>query len=154
MLIHANYLGAESAIPPNASIIYCPRTHTAFGHAPHPFRLFLARGIRVALGTDSLASNPDLSILSEMRHLHRLYPDVPGDVLLRMATLSGAEALDRAAETGSLEACKSADLVVVPLATGSDNDPYKRVLESDLSVDRVLFRGQWLAPFATESQLP
>ena len=80
---------------------------------------FSERGIRVALGTDSLASNPDLSILAELRHVHQHYPDVPGDVLLRMATLSGAEALGWADDTGSLEAGKSADLVVVPLAAGA-----------------------------------
>jgi cytosine/adenosine deaminase-related metal-dependent hydrolase len=154
LFIHCNYLLPPERLPNNATIVYCPRTHSAFGHEPHPFRSFLARGIRVALGTDSLASNPDLSILSEMRHLHRHYPDVPGDVLLRMATLSGAEALDRASETGSLEAGKSADLVVVPLASGSDQDPHKRVLESHLSVDSVLFRGQWIARPTTEPQLP
>ena len=37
-----------------------------------------------------------------------------GATLLRMATLSGAEALGWADETGSLEAGKSADLVVIP----------------------------------------
>jgi cytosine/adenosine deaminase-related metal-dependent hydrolase len=154
LFIHGNYLLLPERLPDNATIVYCPRTHSAFGHEPHPFRSFLARGIRVALGTDSLASNPDLSILAEMRHLHRHHPDVPGDVLLRMATLSGAEALGWADETGSLEAGKSADFVVVPLATAVGNDCYKRLLESDFSVERVLFRGQWLMPPTAEPQLP
>jgi cytosine/adenosine deaminase-related metal-dependent hydrolase len=154
LLVHCNYLSPSASIPPNCTIIYCPRTHSAFGHVPHPFRHFLQRGIRVALGTDSLASNPDLSILAEMRHLHRLYPGVPGDVLLRMATLWGAEALGWADETGSLEAGKSADLLVVPLATGTGNDPYQRLFESDLSVQRVLCRGQWIDALTDELQLP
>jgi cytosine/adenosine deaminase-related metal-dependent hydrolase len=154
LLFHCNYLAPSANIPPNCTIIYCPRTHSAFGHAPHPFRHFLQRGVRVALGTDSLASNPDLSILAEMRHLHRRCPDVPGDVLLRMATLSGAEALGWADETGSLETGKSADLVVVPLAPGAGNDPFKRLLESDLSVQRVLCRGQWITMPTAESQSP
>jgi cytosine/adenosine deaminase-related metal-dependent hydrolase len=144
LLVHCNYLASSASIPDNCTIIYCPRTHTAFGHPPHPFRYFLQRGIRVALGTDSLASNPDLSILAELRHLHRLYPDLPGDVLLRMATLSGAEALGWADETGSLEAGKSADLVVVPLETGALSDPYQRLLESNLFAERVLCRGRWI----------
>ena len=66
-------------------------THAAFGHPPHPFREFIARGVRVALGTDSLASNPDLSILGEARFAHSRYPDFPGAELMRMATLSGAK---------------------------------------------------------------
>jgi cytosine/adenosine deaminase-related metal-dependent hydrolase len=145
LLVHGNYLAPSSNIPNNCSIIYCPRTHTAFRHAPHPFQHFLKRGIRVALGTDSLASNPDLSILAELRHLHRQYPDVPGDILLRMATLSGAESLGWADETGSLEAGKSADLVVVPLVPSADTNPYQRLLDSDLPVEQVLFRGRWIS---------
>jgi cytosine/adenosine deaminase-related metal-dependent hydrolase len=154
LLVHCNYLAPSSNIPSNCRIIYCPRTHTAFEHAPHPFRHFLKRGIRVALGTDSLASNPDLSILAEMRHLHRQCPDVSSDVLLRMATLSGAEALGWADETGSLEAGKSADLAIVPLAHGADNDPYQRLFDSDLQVRNVLCRGRWIEPFNASSHSP
>ncbi|MGH7170345.1 MAG: amidohydrolase family protein [Gemmataceae bacterium] len=148
LLVHGNYLAPSVNIPSNCSIVYCPRTHAAFGHGPHPFRRFLERGVRVALGTDSLASNPDLSVLAEMRHLHRHYPDVPGDVLLRMATLSGAEALGWADETGSLEAGKSADLVVVPFSPDAAGDPYQRLLDSSLPVQRVLCRGHWIEPLA------
>ncbi len=154
LLVHCNYLAPDSNVPSNCSIVYCPRTHTAFGHAPHPFRHFLQRGIRVALGTDSLASNPELSILAEARHLHRHYPDVPGEVLLRMATLTGAEALGWADETGSLEAGKSADLVIVPLACGADADPYQRLLDSDLPVQHVLCRGRWIEPFDASLSSP
>jgi aminodeoxyfutalosine deaminase len=143
LFIHGNYLPPSACISRSSTIVYCPRTHAAFGHPPHPFREFLARGIRVALGTDSLASNPDLSVLAEMRHVHRHYPDVPGDVLLRLATLSGAEALGWAEETGSLEVGKSADLVAVPLAPGTEYDPYSRLLDSNLPAERVLYRGGW-----------
>jgi aminodeoxyfutalosine deaminase len=144
LIVHGNFLNLTAAIPANASVVYCPRTHAAFGHSPHPFREFLARGVRVAVGTDSLASNPDLDVLAEIRFLHRLYPDLPGATLLRMATLSGAEALGWADETGSLAPGKSADLVVVPLPPGEEADPYRLVLGSGLPVRRVLFRGQWV----------
>ena len=102
-------------MPPSASIVYCPRTHAAFGHPPHPFRDFLARGTRVALGTDSLASNRDLDMLAEARFVHRKFPEVPGATLLKMATLNGASVLTWGGETGSLTPGKSADLVIVPL---------------------------------------
>ena len=146
LFAHGNYLPTTAVVPQNAAVVYCPRTHAAFGHPPHPFREFLARGVRVAVGTDSLASNPDLDVLAEIRFLHRLYPDVPGAVLLRMATLSGAEALAWADETGSLTPAKSADLVVVPLTPGDDADPHHLLLGADLPVRRVLFRGQWVFP--------
>lgn len=146
LFIHGNYLPPATRLPPNSTIVYCPRTHAAFGHPPHPFREFLARGVRVALGTDSLASNPDLSLLAEVRFLHQRCPDVSGEVLLRMATLSGAEALGWADETGSLETGKSADLIVVPLAPGGDDEPYERWLTGDAPVQRVMYRGRWIDP--------
>jgi cytosine/adenosine deaminase-related metal-dependent hydrolase len=143
LLVHCNYLNAAAAIPSNASVVFCPRTHAAFGHPPHPFRDFLARGVRVALGTDGLASNPDLDLLAEARFLQRLYPDLPGATLLRMATLSGAEALGWADEAGSLTPGKSADLAVLPLPPRDDADPHRLVFDSGLPVRRALFRGRW-----------
>jgi cytosine/adenosine deaminase-related metal-dependent hydrolase len=143
LFAHANYLNPAIQIPPNATIVYCPRTHAAFGHPPHPFRDFLARGVRVALGTDSLASNPDLDLLAEARFVRRHHPDVGGDVLLRMATLAGAEALGWADETGSLEVGKSADLVVLPLPERDESDSHHLLFDSELPVRAVLFRGQW-----------
>ncbi len=143
LFVHCNYLRPDVSIPPNGSIVYCPRTHAAFGHAPHPFRIFLARGVRVALGTDSLASNPDLDLFAEARFLHQCHPDVTGDTLLRMATLSGAEALGWSNETGSLDAGKSADLVALTIPSGPINDPHDLVFDDTASVQRVLFRGQW-----------
>lgn len=144
LFIHGNYLAPSTRIPRNSTIVYCPRTHAAFGHVPHPFREFLARGIRVALGTDSLASNPDLDLLAEARFLHRLYPDFPGEALLRMTTLSGAEALGWADETGSLDAGKSADLVVLLLPDEATSDPHLLVLDSTLPVRKMLCRGTWV----------
>ncbi len=145
LFIHGNYLSPDAPIPPHGTVVYCPRTHAAFGHPPHPFREFLKRGVRVALGTDSLASNPDLDLLAEMRFLHERHPDVSGDVVLRMGTLAGAEALGWADDTGSLTPGKSADLVVLPLPERTATDPSWLILESALQVSRVLFRGRWLS---------
>jgi cytosine/adenosine deaminase-related metal-dependent hydrolase len=142
--VHGNHLAPSARIPRKSTIIYCPRTHAVFGHPPHPFRDFLARGIRVALGTDSLASNPDLDLLAEARFLHRLHPDLPGEMLLRMATLSGAEALGWADQAGSLEPGKSADLAVLPLPDKDGSDPHRLLFGSCRPVRAVLSRGHWL----------
>lgn len=143
VLAHANYADGTLLAVSQSSVVYCPRTHAAFGHPPHPFREFLARGIRVALGTDSLASNPDLDILAEARFIHQRYPDVPGDTLLRMLTLRGAQALGWGDEKGSLTAGKRADLVVLPLPDRDAAEPFGLILESSLAVQAVLIGGQW-----------
>ncbi len=143
LFAHANFADPIVLDATESSIAYCPRTHAAFGHPPHPFREFLARGVRVALGTDSLASNPDLDLLAEARFL-RQQTDVAGETILDMATLSGAAALGWADVTGSLEPGKSADLIVVPLPDQDAADPHDLVLVSELPVSRVMCRGQWL----------
>ena len=141
--VHGNYLAPDAPIPDNGAIVYCPRTHAAFGHTPHPFRSFRTRGVCVALGTDSLASNPDLDLLAEARFVHACHPDVPGSTLLRMATIRGAEALGWEGTTGSLQPGKSADLVVLPLPDVDADDPHRLVFESDRPVSAVMFRGRW-----------
>lgn len=144
LLAHGTYLDPAMPLPANVTVVYCPRTHAAFGHAPHPYRAFLARGVRVALGTDSLASNPDLDLLAEARFLRRRDADVAPAVLLRLATLAGAEALGWAEQTGSLEPGKSADLAVVALTGQDRDDPHDLVLAGDGPVTGLLCRGQWL----------
>jgi aminodeoxyfutalosine deaminase len=145
LIAHGNYLEEKTRIPPNATVIYCPRTHAAFGHPPHPFRRILADGVRVALGTDSLASNPDLDVLAEARLVHERYPEVPGEQILRMATINGAEALGFGRLTGSLEVGKSADLVVAPFAPRDTASPYDGLFseESAERVRRSMWRGAW-----------
>ncbi len=72
LVIHGNYLDDEElaflgANRERMSLVYCPRTHAYFFHPPYPLGRALAAGVHVALGTDSRASNPDLSLLEEMR---------------------------------------------------------------------------------------
>ncbi|MCS6866320.1 MAG: amidohydrolase family protein [Gemmataceae bacterium] len=146
LFAHANYLPLAWAerFTHRHSIVYCPRTHAAFRHPPHPFRQWCARGVRVCLGTDSLASNPDLDLLAEARWVRQSYPDCPGELVLRMATLAGAQALGWADACGSLEVGKSADLVVVPLPNADAADPHELLLRAEGAAERrTLFRGVW-----------
>ena len=76
LVIHGNYLDDEEIgfLAENAAkmaVVYCPRTHAWFGHPPYPLEKMLAAGASVAVGTDSRASSPDLSLLAELRHIAR-----------------------------------------------------------------------------------
>lgn len=128
LAIHGNYLDEEEigfvAGCPNLSVIYCPRTHAYFRHDPHPWRRLLERGINVALGTDSRASNPDLSLWNELLFLRRLAPDLGPALLLELGTSSGARALGVLDETGTIEPGKTADLAIVELPPRDSTDPY------------------------------
>lgn len=126
------------------AIAFCPRTHARFRHAPHPYRALLEKGIVVCLGTDSLASSPSLSILDEIRFLHRRDPSLSGELLLTMATLFGAWALRAETTTGSLRPGKSADLAIIPLPDRVDRDPHSLILESDEPVLSTVFEGDFV----------
>ncbi|MEL6105786.1 MAG: amidohydrolase family protein [Planctomycetota bacterium] len=97
LLIHGNDLQTseieELAGFPKMSVVFCPRTHAFFQHPPHPVADLLRAGVSVALGTDSRASNPDLSVWREVQFLLQRRGDLePADVL-KMATASGGDAL-------------------------------------------------------------
>lgn len=74
---------------------------------------WLRNGARVCLGTDSLASNHQLSIFSEMRILAQLCPSIGFQDLLRMATLNGAEALGMERDLGTLEKFKVSGIILL-----------------------------------------
>ncbi len=96
LIAHGNYLTQEEQellAEMEVAVVYCPRTHAFFGHAPHPFQELRARGVRVCLGTDGRGSNPDLDIWGEVRFLRQHVPTVPSLELLRMATVEGGAAL-------------------------------------------------------------
>jgi cytosine/adenosine deaminase-related metal-dependent hydrolase len=143
LLAHVNYCDdAELAILSRgrASVVYCPRTHRYFGHAPHRWREMLAAGINVAVGTDSCASSPDLNLVDELRLLHEIAPEKPVDALWEMATIRAAHALKMDRSLGSITHGKCADLVAFPAV---DNDPLRHILESrDLLPTRVWIGGE------------
>lgn len=78
LLAHVNYCSdadLDLLQKSTATVVYCPRTHHFFGHPPHRFIEMRSRGINVVLGTDSLASTPDLDLMEEARYVHRLGVD-------------------------------------------------------------------------------
>lgn len=142
-IAHATYLD-PAALRPNQVIVYCPRTHTNFGRRDHVPGL-LARGVRVALGTDGLTSNPDLDILAEARFLARRPSALPPYTLLNMLTRWGADALGVGDETGTLEVGRAADLVVTGVEGGAA-DPYAALFHGPLGTRRVMAGGGWVHP--------
>lgn len=126
------------------AVAFCPRTHARFGHAPHPYRALLEKGVIVCLGTDSLASSPTLSILDEIRFLHRRDASLSGELLLTMATLFGAWALRAETITGSLKPGKSADLAILALPDRDAADPYQLILESAEPILATVFEGDFV----------
>jgi len=95
------------------TLVTCPRSNAYTGAGAPPVVDFYESGLRVAIGTDSLASTADLNVFSELRELRRLAPSVPAARLLDSATRQGARGLGFDAEFGTIEAGKSARLIAV-----------------------------------------
>jgi cytosine/adenosine deaminase-related metal-dependent hydrolase len=147
LLAHGNYLSDEDIAllaRRGCRVVYCPRTHRFFEHAPHRYRDLLAAGVNVCLGTDSLASSPSLSILDELRYLRDIDGDSPDCLLLEMATIRGARALGLESELGSLEPGKRADLLVLPLAADR-KETWAQLLTTELRPQSVFVNGQQIA---------
>jgi cytosine/adenosine deaminase-related metal-dependent hydrolase len=134
VVIHGNYLDTEeieflAAHRDRMSVVFCPRTHAYFEHKPYPLVQLRKAGVRVALGTDSRASNPDLNLLAEARLMVEQFPQLAPAEALQMATLSGAEALGVSDVTGSMTPGKQADLAAFAISQAS-TDPHEEVLSS------------------------
>jgi len=98
LLVHNTFskpekLGSIPGLSDSVALVLCPRSNLMLeGRLPDVEGLYRT-GLRIALGTDSLASNHELSILSEMKVLQDAFPEIPLTTLLRWATLNGAWAL-------------------------------------------------------------
>jgi cytosine/adenosine deaminase-related metal-dependent hydrolase len=146
LLAHVNYCDDDELsilAAGRASVVYCPRTHAYFGHPPHRFRDMLARGINVALGTDSCASSPDLNLLDDLRLVHRIAPEMAVADKWRLITVNAARAIDFPS-IGSLAPGNWADVIAFPT---SDADPLREILESTMTPSRVWLGGHSILPY-------
>lgn len=111
LLVHNTFTAAEDmkfAVRNGRKVIWClcPNANRYIENALPDVDQFIRNGQRIALGTDSLASNDELCILSELKTLHRHFPRLPFIETIKWATINGAEALNLSAEFGSLESGK------------------------------------------------
>lgn len=136
LVVHGNYLTDEQvgfiSRRENLHLIYCPRTHAYFQHGPHPWQKMLWQGGQVALGTDSRASSPDLSIWNELLFLRHCYPQVSPEELLRLGTVNGAAALRLTDRCGTLTPGKSAALAAIELPARDSTEPFGLLFQGSL----------------------
>ena len=150
-VVHGTFLGE----PPDATaldrlarhrdrlgVVVCPRTTRLLSGRLPPVARFLAAGIRVAIGTDSRASNPDLSVLAEARELVGAGIVSPQEALV-MLSRDAAWNVAHESRAGSIAVGRPADLAVLR-PSGPFSDPLDAILRSDTRVAATLRAGRVL----------
>lgn len=148
LVIHGNDLEDDELdflAASRLTLVYCPRTHAAFRHPPHPFRTLFERGGRVALGTDGRSSNPDLDLWQEAVFLQQRHPDLDGTTILDLATRCGARALGIADRFGVLQVGRRADFLVVHVGT-SDTSNLPPLFAFESRVTKIVRGGTVASP--------
>ena len=109
-------------------ICLCPCSNHKLTVGSPPAERLLRRGLQVALGTDSLASNDDLSILREMAAIKKIAPSIPPGEIVKMGTINGAVALDMGEQLGSIEKGKEGLLITIPVSSSSPGKLYEEIV--------------------------
>jgi aminodeoxyfutalosine deaminase len=122
------------------SIVHCPRSHDYFGHSPFQFHKLRALGFNICLGTDSLASNDDLSLFAEIRAFQKEFPDVSSEEILKMVTVSGARALRQENALGKVRSGFVADLIAVPCRRSTS--AFEEIVAFDRPVNWSMIGGE------------
>ena len=145
----------------NAGIAHNPSSNLKLASGFAPVQKMLENGLNVGIGTDGPASNNDLDMFEEVRLASFVAKAtsndptvVPAATALLMATRMGAQALHIGHLTGSLEAGKRADLILVdtspthnsPRFRRDPNNAYAQLVFASKSTDvtDVMVNGKWL----------
>jgi cytosine/adenosine deaminase-related metal-dependent hydrolase len=118
LLVHNTYTQTDDvrfALSGEQEISWClcPNANLYIENRLPDIPAFISEGAHITLGTDSLASNRQLSMWEEISTIHRHFPDIPMATILQWATLNGAQALGISAQYGSLEKGKKPGLVQI-----------------------------------------
>ena len=150
LVVHGTHLGRDPDAMARLTrhrdrlcVVVCPRTTLALSNTLPPIGFFREAGVRVAIGTDSRASNPDLSVLAECRTLVAAGVVSPEEAL-RMVTVDAAWALSFERSCGILAPGRPADLAVL-VPTTACTDPYESILDPTTRIIATLRAGRMIA---------
>ncbi len=134
------------------SVVHCPESNLKLASGFSPIEKMAQKGINIAIGTDSAASNNDLDMFGELRTAALLAKGVAADAsainafkTLEMATINGARALGLGDICGSLVKGKAADIVAINLETIETQPLYNPISQIVYAAGRHLVSDVWVA---------
>ncbi len=159
--VHIDIGEIRTLLHANAGVAHNPSSNLKLASGFAPVQKMLEVGLNVGIGTDGPASNNDLDMFEEVRLASFIAKAsssdptvVPAATAMLMATRMGAQALHIGDITGSLEAGKRADLILVdtspvhnsPRFRRDPNNAYSQLVFASKSTDvsDVMVNGKWL----------
>ena len=122
----------------------CPRSNKSLQCGEPPIQSLVEHGVRLGLGTDSLASNQSLDLFAEASAAYAAWerqagaafdPRAASSRILRWLTVEGAQALGLDGQLGSITVGNDADLAVVALPDPVDTDLPRQICTAVRATD-------------------
>ncbi len=137
LLVHNTFSNAEDIKQmkkrsPGLYPVLCPNANLLIEKEMPPVQAFYESGLPICLGTDSIASNTTLSILEEIKQIHKHFPEIPLTELLRWGTLNGARALGMDHHFGSFKKGSSPGVILI-----QNMDMHNLKLKKESTVRRI-----------------
>ncbi len=125
LLVHNTYTSPEDIATVGTSGVevtwcFCPNANLYIEGRLPDINQFLAYDFKITVGTDSLASNDKLCILSELKVIKEYFPDLSFSQTIRWATFNGAEFLGIDKRFGSIEKGKTPGLNLIENVKGTE----------------------------------
>jgi len=132
LLVHNTYTSSEDIATVSASgkdinWCFCPNANLYIEGRIPDVDHFLHDDLKITIGTDSLASNDKLCILSELMAIREHFPELPFSQTIRWATLNGAEFLGIDNRFGSIEKGKNPGLNLIEKVKGAELTEYSTI---------------------------
>lgn len=108
-----DYINEHKSSQQLVSFCLCPNANLYIENTLPPVDLLLQNDSNIVIGTDSLASNHQLSVLEELKTISKNFPNIPVETLLKWATINGARSLKMENELGSFETGKQPGVVLI-----------------------------------------
>ncbi|MBK7643536.1 MAG: amidohydrolase family protein [Planctomycetes bacterium] len=157
LLVHGNLARPderERVARAGAVLVHCPGTHAFFARPRFALGAWRSAGARLALGTDSLASNGALDMRAEIAQLLRTQPALHPREAWLLGTRDGAEALGLAQRAGELRRGAFADFAVFGAGPARAGEIWEHLCRPGAPVREVWIAGKPVFRAALEPEKP
>lgn len=144
VLVHANHSQRSELVQAKSqgtTLVHCPQSRAFFGHSMPDLQLWKDLQMQVALGTDSLASSPSLSLWDELQLFCQSQSVYDLEESMKMLSSVPAQALNQAHGLGDLLEGFYADWQMIEIPTECE-DPAQWLLQAKIKPAQVGLAGQ------------